>query len=66
MDPERHEVTVDGQHVELTRREFDLLRYLLENKRRSTSMPDRAGSMMSRRITTTSKEAGRPWRKRCF
>ena len=32
MDTERHEVTVDGQSVELTRREFDLLRYLLENK----------------------------------
>ena len=32
MDPERHEVTVKGTAVELTRREFDLLRYLLENK----------------------------------
>ena len=32
MDVERHEVTVDGRAVELTRREFDLLRYLLENK----------------------------------
>ena len=32
MDTERHEVMVDGQTVELTRREFDLLRYLLENK----------------------------------
>ncbi|MCI9426066.1 MAG: response regulator transcription factor [Flavonifractor sp.] len=37
MDPERHEVTVDGQHVELTRREFDLLRYLLENKEKVIS-----------------------------
>lgn len=32
MDPERHTVTVQGEKVELTRREFDLLRYLLENK----------------------------------
>ena len=32
MDTDRHEVTVDGENVELTRREFDLLRYLLENK----------------------------------
>ena len=32
MDVERHEVTVDGRAVELTRREFDLLHYLLENK----------------------------------
>ena len=31
MDVERHEVTVDGRAVELTRREFDLLHYLLEN-----------------------------------
>lgn len=37
MDPERHEVTVDGQHVELTQREFDLLRYLLENKEKVIS-----------------------------
>ena len=37
MDTERHEVTVDGQHVELTRREFDLLRYLLENKEKVIS-----------------------------
>lgn len=29
---DRHEVSVNGQEVELTRREFDLLRYLLENK----------------------------------
>ncbi len=34
MDVERHEVTVNGQAVELTRREFDLLRHLLENKGR--------------------------------
>ncbi|HIY17452.1 MAG TPA: response regulator transcription factor [Candidatus Intestinimonas stercorigallinarum] len=32
MDVERHAVQVDGAPVELTRREFDLLRYLLENK----------------------------------
>jgi DNA-binding response OmpR family regulator len=32
MDVERHEVTVNGQPVELTRREFDLLQYLMENK----------------------------------
>ncbi len=37
MDTERHEVEVDGQRVELTRREFDLLRYLLENKERVIS-----------------------------
>ena len=32
MNVDRHEVVVDGTEVELTRREFDLLRYLLENK----------------------------------
>ena len=32
MDVERHEVTVGGEEVELTRREFDLLKCLLENK----------------------------------
>ena len=32
MDTERHEVTVNGQPVTLTRREFDLLRCLLEHK----------------------------------
>ena len=37
MDPERHEVTVKGTPVELTRREFDLLRYLLENKEKVVS-----------------------------
>lgn len=37
MDAERHEVTVRGEPVELTRREFDLLRYLLENKERVIS-----------------------------
>ena len=37
MDTDRHEVTVDGQQVELTRREFDLLRYLLENKEKVIS-----------------------------
>lgn len=37
MDTERHEVTVKGEGVELTRREFDLLRYLLENKEKVIS-----------------------------
>ncbi len=32
MDTERHEVAVNGQSVALTRREFDLLRCLLEHK----------------------------------
>jgi two-component system response regulator ArlR len=32
LDPDRHEVTVNGTGVELTRREFDLLHYLLEHK----------------------------------
>lgn len=32
MDCERHTVTVSGEGVELTRREFDLLRCLLENQ----------------------------------
>lgn len=32
MDVERHEVAVNGTAVELTKREFDLLRYLLEHK----------------------------------
>ena len=32
MNVARHEVTANGQPVELTRREFDLLQYLLENK----------------------------------
>lgn len=34
MDVDRHQVTVRGQGVELTRKEFDLLRCLLENKGR--------------------------------
>ena len=34
MDVERHQVTVKGQEVELTKKEFDLLRHLLENKGR--------------------------------
>ena len=34
MDIERHRVTVRGQEVELTKKEFDLLRHLLENKGR--------------------------------
>ncbi|MEG1857538.1 MAG: response regulator transcription factor [Pseudoflavonifractor sp.] len=37
MNSDRHEVTVNGTPVELTRREFDLLRYLLENKERVIS-----------------------------
>lgn len=37
MDTERHEVQVCGTVVELTRREFDLLRYLLENKEKVIS-----------------------------
>ena len=34
MDVERHRVTVRGRDVELTKKEFDLLRCLLENKGR--------------------------------
>ena len=34
MDVERHQVTVKNQEVELTKKEFDLLRHLLENKGR--------------------------------
>ena len=34
MDVEKHQVTVRGQSVELTKKEFDLLRHLLENKGR--------------------------------
>lgn len=37
LDPERHRVTVGQTEVELTRREFDLLQYLLENKGRVIS-----------------------------
>ena len=37
MDVERHEVQVNGEDVELTRREFDLLRYLLESKEKVVS-----------------------------
>ena len=37
MDVERHEVSLSGTPVELTRREFDLLRYLLENKEKVIS-----------------------------
>ena len=32
MDVDRHQVTMDGSEVELTRREFDLLRYLMEHR----------------------------------
>ena len=34
MDVEKHQVMVRGQSVELTKKEFDLLRHLLENKDR--------------------------------
>ena len=34
MDVEKHQVMVRGQNVELTKKEFDLLRCLLENKDR--------------------------------
>ena len=37
MDVDRHAVTVQGTGVELTRREFDLLHYLLENKEKVVS-----------------------------
>ena len=37
MAVERHEVSVSGTPVELTRREFDLLRHLLENKEKVIS-----------------------------
>jgi len=32
LDPDRHTVSCDGQPVELTHREFDLLKILMENK----------------------------------
>jgi len=32
LDPKRHTVTVDNNPVDLTKREFDLLHYLLKNK----------------------------------
>ena len=38
MDVDRHEVSVNGQEVEPTRREFDLLRYLLENKEKVVTL----------------------------
>ena len=37
MDPARHTVEVSGTALELTRREFDLLHYLLANKGRVIS-----------------------------
>ena len=37
MDVDKHSVTVKGQGVELTKKEFDLLRHLLENKGRVLS-----------------------------
>jgi len=32
LDPARHEVGLKGAHIELTKREFDLLKFLMENK----------------------------------
>ena len=32
LDPEKYSVTFSDEQIELTRREFDLLKYLLENK----------------------------------
>jgi DNA-binding response OmpR family regulator len=32
LDPKRHDVTVNGRPIDLTKREFDLLHYLLLNK----------------------------------
>ncbi len=37
MDLERHEVTINGQSIELTLKEFDLLKYLLKNRGRVMS-----------------------------
>ena len=37
MDVDRHQVSVRGENVELTKKEFDLLRHLLENKGRVLS-----------------------------
>ena len=37
MDVDRHEVTVNDQGVDLTKKEFDLLQHLLENKGRVLS-----------------------------
>ena len=37
MDVDRHAVTVKGQGVELTKKEFELLRHLLENQGRGLS-----------------------------
>ena len=37
MDVDKHAVTVKGQTVELTKKEFDLLHHLLENKGRVLS-----------------------------
>ena len=37
IDVDRHEVTVNGQGVDLTKKEFDLLQHLLENKGRVLS-----------------------------
>ena len=37
MDVDKHSVTVKGQSVELTKKEFDLLHHLLENKGRVLS-----------------------------
>jgi DNA-binding response OmpR family regulator len=37
LDPDRHEVTRNGQHIELTAKEFDLLAYLMRNAGRVLS-----------------------------
>lgn len=37
MDLERHEVTINGQSIELTLKEFELLKYLLKNRGRVMS-----------------------------
>ena len=31
--PDRYEVTVNGEHIDLTHKEYELLKYLVENKR---------------------------------
>ena len=45
MDVDRHEVTVNGQGVDLTKKEFDLLQHLLENKGRVLSRESRLDSV---------------------
>ncbi len=50
MDVERHRVTVKGQEVELTKKEFDLLRQLLENKGRVLTREVPAGQRVGLRL----------------